>query len=77
MKNKGQSRKMSLAESILNIIIGFVVAISAQYAIFPLFDIHIPMHDHLLIGVAFTIVSLVRSYYLRRFFNWIYIRKNV
>jgi hypothetical protein len=62
---------MSLFESVVNVAIGYGVALAAQMAIFPLFDIHIPTSDHLLIGVLFTLVSLVRSYALRRLFNFI------
>jgi membrane protein implicated in regulation of membrane protease activity len=64
-----QSRLHSLAESIINIVIGYVVAILAQLLIFPWFGIHIPMSDNLLIGVCFTVVSLIRSYLVRRWFN--------
>lgn len=65
-----QSRKMSLAESLLNVAIGYVIAIAAQIAVFPLFGIHVPLHDNLMIGALFTVVSIVRSYTLRRLFNF-------
>ena len=64
-----QSRAMSFVESVANVVIGYIVAILAQFAIFPLFGIHIPASEHLQIGLLFTLVSLVRSYVLRRFFN--------
>ena len=65
----GQSRLGSFMEACANVAIGYVVAIAAQAAIFPLFGIYAPMSDHLLIGAFFTVVSLVRSYLLRRAFN--------
>lgn len=49
--------------------IGYWVAVGAQMLIFPLFGVHLPASDNMLIGVLFTIVSLVRSYLLRRLFN--------
>jgi hypothetical protein len=64
-----QSRIESLVESICNIIIGYSVALAAQMVIFPLFEIHITHGEHAMIGVLFTVVSLVRSYFIRRLFN--------
>lgn len=64
-----QTRTQSLVESITNIIIGYTVAIASQLIIFPMFDISIPLGDNLLIGAYFTIISLVRSYIVRRYFN--------
>lgn len=64
-----QSRRMSLLESCANVAVGYGVALAAQVAIFPLFDVHVSTADHMMIGVLFTAVSLVRSYALRRFFN--------
>ena len=34
-----------------------------------LFNIYISIQDNLLIGLYFTIISLIRSYLIRRFFN--------
>jgi hypothetical protein len=49
--------------------IGYLIAVAAQYAIFPLFDIHIAHSEHFAIAALFTVVSLIRSYALRRLFN--------
>lgn len=64
-----QSRKHSAFEAVANVVIGYIVAIAAQMLIFPLFDIIIPASEHLAIGLLFTVVSLARSYALRRLFN--------
>ena len=40
-----QSRKRSALEAVANVVIGYVVAITAQMAIFPLFGIYIPVSD--------------------------------
>lgn len=64
-----QSRVGSAVESIANVMIGYWVAVAAQMAIFPLFGVHLPVADNLAIGALFTVVSLVRSYVLRRLFN--------
>ena len=64
-----QTRLESLIESIINIVIGYMVALLSQLMIFPMFDIHVSLTDNLLIGAWFTLISLVRSYVIRRWFN--------
>lgn len=64
-----QTRRHSAIESVANVAIGYGVAIGSQLAIFPMFGIHIPLADNLLIGLWFTAISIVRSYALRRLFN--------
>lgn len=63
-----QSRLSSFFESLVNVGIGYLVAVAAQMAIFPLFGLHVAAVDHLLIGVFFTFVSVARSYCVRRLF---------
>lgn len=65
-----QSRRHSVLEACANVAIGYGVSLGAQLLIFPLFGILIPLSDNILIGCAFTVVSLIRSYTLRRIFNW-------
>jgi hypothetical protein len=64
-----QSRAASLGEAATNVIIGYLVALGAQQLIFPLFGIQATMAEHSAIAAAFTIVSLSRSYLLRRLFE--------
>lgn len=64
-----QSRFLSAVESIANTAVGYVTAIVAQLIIFPLFNIHIKFHENLMIGAFFTVISLIRGYIIRRFFN--------
>jgi len=64
-----QSRRMSMIEAVTNVLVGYGVAVLAQRAIFPLFGIAVSLGDNLAIGAAFTVVSLVRSYAVRRMFN--------
>ena len=64
-----QSRVASLAKSVMNVLIGYGVALASQLAIFPMFGIHLPLSDNLAIGAWFTLISLVRSYAIRRWFN--------
>jgi hypothetical protein len=60
---------MSAVESVANVAIGYGVAVTSQIAIFPLFGVHLPLSDNLLIGAWFTVISLARSYVVRRLFN--------
>lgn len=64
-----QTKLGSLIESIMNILIGYFVALFSQLAIFPMFGIHIPLSSNLAIGAWFTVISLIRSYIIRRWFN--------
>lgn len=73
-KRLGQSRIASFIESLFNVAIGYGIAVGTQVLVFPLFGIHVPITSNLLIGLIFTVVSIVRSYCLRRVFNWIHIR---
>lgn len=64
-----QSRRMSLIEAVINVVVGYSLAVGMQIAVFPVFDIHIALRDQLSIGFAFTGISLVRGYLLRRLFE--------
>ena len=66
-----QSKKMSLIETIVSVLIGYIVALLSQIVVFPLFDIEVSLIDNLLIGLLFTVISIIRGYYIRRLFNWI------
>lgn len=42
---------------------------TTPWAVFPLFGLHATRQENLVIGLIFTIVSLIRSYLLRRAFE--------
>ena len=64
-----QSRTMSAAESVANVLVGYGIALITQVVVFDALAIPVSLEQNLWIGVVFTVVSLVRSYLLRRFFN--------
>ena len=64
-----QTKTQSLIESGINILIGYLVALASQLVVFPQFGINIPLTDNLLIGFWFTVISLIRGYAVRRYFN--------
>ena len=64
-----QSRWMSLVEAVTNIVVGYGLAVLTQIAVFPLFGLQVALRETVLLGLIFTLVSLIRSYTLRRIFN--------
>jgi len=64
-----QSRLMSLVESFANVIVGYGVAVVTQILIFPVFGLQTTLGQNLAMGGVFTIVSLARSFLLRRLFE--------
>ena len=64
-----QSRAQSLVESMVGTAIGYGVAVLSQLLIFPLFGIKVAFTDNLLIAGWFTVISVARSYLVRRWFN--------
>lgn len=66
-----QTKKHSMIESITNVAVGYGVAFLSQIVIFPFFGLHTTLRDNALIGFWFTIISIVRSYVLRRIFTYV------
>lgn len=66
-----QSRLMSLVESVVNVAIGYGLAVGTQIIVFPWFGLPARIGDALAIGAIFTVVSIARSYVLRRVFEHI------
>jgi len=64
-----QSRRGSLIEATANTVIGYLVAVAANIAVLPMFGIQPSVSQSFAIGLVFTVISLVRSYALRRLFN--------
>jgi len=69
-----QSRLMSLVESVANMVVGYGVAVVTQVLIFPIFGLHTTLAQNLKMGAIFTIVSITRSFALRRVFEAIRMR---
>ncbi len=73
-KGAGQSRLMSAIETVTNVVIGYVVAVAANWLVLPLFGFAVSMGDGAAIGFAFTLIALIRSFGLRRLFATIRMR---
>jgi hypothetical protein len=64
-----QTRLGSFIEAWINVLIGFGINFIANLVILPMFGFHITLMDNLYIGILYTIISVVRSYAIRRWFN--------
>jgi len=69
-----QSRLMSLVEAIANVAVGYGIAVVSQILIFPVFGLHTTLAQNLQMGLVFTVVSLARSFALRRLFEALRVR---
>ena len=64
-----QTKLGSFYEACINVAIGFGINFVANLVILPLFGFDITLTDNLYIGLLYTIVSVVRSYVVRRWFD--------
>jgi len=71
-----QTKTQSLIEATVNSVSGYLLAVLTQVLLFPLFGIHIPLGQNFVLAFIFTIISIARSYVVRRLFNrWHNVRK--
>lgn len=64
-----QSKKDSLIESLTSTTIGWLIGVILNLTILPLFDYNITVIDSLWVSLIFTVVSVIRGYVIRRWFN--------
>ena len=64
-----QTRLGSLIEALMNVVIGFSINFCANLVILPLFGYTPTLLDNFYIGLLYTVVSIARSYIIRRWFN--------
>ena len=64
-----QSKKYSIIESVANTVIGLVTSFIIQIIIYPLLDIPVTISQNVIITFVFFIVSVLRGYLVRRYFN--------
>jgi hypothetical protein len=65
-----QTRTGSLIEAIINVLIGFWINFAANLLILPMIGFHITLGQNFFIGLLYTIISIARSYCIRRWFNY-------
>ena len=64
-----QSKLDSLIEALLSTFIGFIVSFTANLMLMPMLGIPVSLSQNFILTVAFTFVSVARSYLVRRFAN--------
>jgi hypothetical protein len=69
-------KSSSLIEALSNVAIGYGISFTANALILPQFGYDITISDNLCIGGIFTLVSVARSYVIRRLFLGIWIVKD-
>jgi len=63
-----QSRIMSLVEVAMSTLIGFGVSLWANSTVLPMFGFNVKLAESFVITIIFTLISMVRSYLVRRLF---------
>ena len=69
-ENMKQTKLQSLIETCASTAIGFGIAYVASYTVLPLFGHHVTHGQNFWITCIFTVISLVRGWFVRRLFNW-------
>lgn len=64
-----QTKKQSFIESLTNVSVGFIITIVSLHLIFPLLGIESHAGKNILITIYLTVLSVLRNYILRRYFN--------
>jgi len=70
-----QTKLMSWLESLINIVVGFGISLLAQMFFLPLLGVSIDFHQNLMFALIMTVISILRSYTLRRIFEALHIRR--
>lgn len=72
-----QSRRASLIEAIANVLVGYLISVLANIWLLPLWGFSVSPRAGAEIGLLFTLISLLRSYILRRLFNHLHISRRL
>ena len=70
-----QKRWHSLLEAGLGTAIGFGIAYVITLLVLPLFDLPVTASSGFWITAIFTVISVIRSYWIRRLFNHLHIKR--
>ena len=67
-----QSRLQSFSETLVTVFSGFLLAWAVWIWVMPWLGFHASYAESFGITVLFTVVSIIRSYVVRRAFNWLH-----
>lgn len=65
----GQSRSASVFETLTSTVMGFLLSVAVQRALFPAMGHDFAFTENMVVASVFTAVSLLRGYAIRRTFN--------
>lgn len=66
---EGQSKKLSAIETITSTIVGYIIAVVLFKFLMPLFGFSTSWNQSYILTFIFAIASILRGYFIRRFFN--------
>lgn len=69
-----QSRKMSVVETLANYTVGIPIAVAITHYLLPVFGYQASLDRDIFVTSVYTLASVIRSFGVRRFFNWIWHR---
>ena len=64
-----QTKRQSLIETLTSVFVGWFISFIANMLVLPLFGYNINLTDGVLISIIFTVISIIRGYVVRRWFN--------
>ena len=64
-----QTKKQSFIETLTSVFVGWLIGVILNMLVLPLLDYNITVVDSLWVSLIFTVVSVVRGYVIRRWFN--------
>lgn len=64
-----QSKLHSVIEAASNTLIGYAINLVVQLVVYPLYGATFTLMQNMQIGLIFLVVSLLRGYVIRRYFN--------
>jgi hypothetical protein len=64
-----QTKLSSLFEVVINVFLGFTINTATAIVVLPLFGVHLSVILNIKISAAMTVVSVIRSYFIRRLFD--------
>lgn len=67
----GQTPRGAIIEAWTNIAVGFSVNYCANFLLLPLVGVQVTPADNFMLGWCYTAISIIRSYAIRRWFNFV------
>lgn len=67
-----QTKTQSVIEVICSTVVAFAISVCAGQIIYPLYGMQPSWGLNIQLTLWFTVISILRSYLTRRFFNWLH-----